>query len=368
MTEVKQAEIKQAEKPPLVWRVTGETVPGASHLRSGTPNQDSILQMRESGTTLPLVLNVSDGHGSDKCFRSDRGSHFAVHVAAMLVREFLHRNEGVADPTEIEKRAKEFLPGEFVQRWRADVEEDLKREPFTEAEFKKLVEKDGERARKLVEANPPLAYGATTLTVLLTDTFILYLQLGDGEILTVSDKGEVKLPLPPDERLFANETTSLSLEKAASDFRVMVQDVSNEPPALILMTTDGYANSFSDDEGFFKVGSDVLEMMRAEGFDSVGASVKAWIEEATRVGSGDDCTLGIICRMDALKKQASASEPPETVKAEVGLPPATAQSAPPDTGAANNEMQPSLNPASHATPDEGAPKDSHTAVQQQSGE
>ncbi len=68
----------------------------------------------------------------------------------MLVREFLHRNESVVDLIELEKRAKEFLPGEFAQRWRADVEEDLKREPFTEAEFKKLVEKDGERVRMLV--------------------------------------------------------------------------------------------------------------------------------------------------------------------------------------------------------------------------
>ena len=352
MTEVKQAEVKQAEKTPLVWRATGETVLGASHLRSSTPNQDSILQMRESGTTLPLILNVSDGHGSDKCFRSDRGSHFAVEIAAMLVSEFLWRNENIVDSTELEKRAKEFLPGEFVKRWRAAVEADLAEKPFLEEEFKKLEERDGARARKIVEANPPLAYGATSLTVLLTDAFILYMQLGDGEILTVSDKGEVKLPLPPDERLFANETTSLCSEKAASDFRVMVQAISSEPPALILMTTDGYANSFSDDEGFFKVGSDILEMMRADGFDSVGANVEAWIEEATRVGSGDDCTLGIICRMDALKKQPSEAK--ETTQTQSSAPPQSAQ----ETNGASGET--SLAISSSPAPPGASPAGSKT--------
>jgi serine/threonine protein phosphatase PrpC len=60
----------------------GETVPGASHLRAGVPNQDAILQVRESGRGLPVVVSVSDGHGSNKCFRSDRGSRFAVKTAA----------------------------------------------------------------------------------------------------------------------------------------------------------------------------------------------------------------------------------------------------------------------------------------------
>ncbi|MBA2341105.1 MAG: protein phosphatase 2C domain-containing protein [Pyrinomonadaceae bacterium] len=311
---------KPAGASKLVWQATGETVRGASHLRSGTPNQDAILQLRESGTTLPLILSVSDGHGSDKCFRSDRGSHYAVEIVAQLMREFLRRSEGDVEESKLEVRAKEFLPDEFIKRWRAAVEADLSVRPFTEEEFKKLEEKDGAGARKIVEANPPLAYGATSLTVLLTDSFILYLQLGDGEILTVSDNAEVKLPLAPDDRLFANETTSLCLETAAQDFRLKVQMLSTETPALVLLTTDGYANSFTDDQNFFKVGSDILEMMRADGFDSVGANVKTWLEEATSVGSGDDCTLGIICRMDALKgqpqskakaePQSNASPPP----------------------------------------------------------
>lgn len=284
------------------WRVMGETVPGASHLRAGIPNQDAILQVRESGRGLPVVVSVSDGHGSDKCFRSDRGSRFAVKRAAQLVAEFLDESRGLTDHAALETRAKVYLPREFVRRWREAVEADLKARPFTEAELETVVKKDGPRGRELVEANHLLAYGATSLTVAVTDSFALYLQLGDGEILNVSAAGEIERALPEDVRLFANETTSLCTPDAEKNFRVRLQMLAGETPALILLSTDGYVNSFSDSAGFLKVGSDLLEMLRADGFDPINASLKGWLEEATRSGSGDDCTLALLCRMDALGK------------------------------------------------------------------
>ena len=286
------------------WRIIGETVPGASHLRAGIPNQDAILQVRESSVGLPLILSISDGHGSNKCFRSDRGSRFAVTIGAGLMREFINEKRSDYDASKMESRAKEMLAVEFVRRWNEAVEGDLKREPLSKEEFDLLAAKDGARARAVVEAHPSLAYGATTLTVALTESFILYLQLGDGEIIIISEGGEVSKPLPEDERLLANETTSLCTDKAARDFRFSYQSLSDSPPALILLTTDGYANSFANDAGFFQVGTDILEMLRADGFDTVNRGVKGWLEEATRMGSGDDCTLGIIVRMDALKNPA----------------------------------------------------------------
>jgi serine/threonine protein phosphatase PrpC len=297
-------------KTPTEWRIIGETIPGASHLRAGIPNQDSILYVRESNRALPIVLSVSDGHGSPKCFRSDRGSRFAVKKAAYLVSEFLDERRGSFDTAEIETKGKEYLPQEFVKRWREVVEADLKKEPFTEKEFENLEKKSDAKARKLVEDNPLLAYGATSLTVALEEGFILYLQLGDGDILNISETGEVTKPLSEDPRLLANETTSLCLPKAENDFRFLVQKVSDKKtPAMILLSTDGYLNSFSSEAGFFQAGTDILEMLRAEnGFGAVSENLKGWLEEATQMGSGDDCTVGIIYRPDALKKSGSAEE------------------------------------------------------------
>jgi hypothetical protein len=81
-----------------------------------------------------------------------------------------------------------------------------------------MIEKDGEKARRLVEANPHLAYGATSLSFLLTPTYALYLQLGDGEMVTVSESGKIGHPLPEDSRLLANETTSLCWTKRLMTF------------------------------------------------------------------------------------------------------------------------------------------------------
>lgn len=344
------------------WRVIGETVPGASHLRAGIPNQDAILHVRQSSARLPVIVSISDGHGSNKCFRSDRGSRFAVRIGADLLDELINGRHASFPPAEIESRVRESLPAEFIRRWRAAVDADLKREPFREEEFARMIEKDGERARRLVETNPYLAYGATSLSFLLTPAYALYLQLGDGEIVTVSEQGEIGHPLPEDTRLLANETTSLCLDKAADDFRFAIHPHgAGDLPALILLTTDGYYNSFSTIAGFHQVGSDLLHMLREEdGFGTVNRSVKGWLEEATAAGSGDDCTLAIICRMDALKAPSSASEttsntgtsdasPATPKQSPTAQAPASTSDAPQKSGAADTTAA-SAPAASHEQP------------------
>jgi serine/threonine protein phosphatase PrpC len=311
------------------WQIIGETVPGASHLRAGIPNQDSILQMRESDRTVPLVVAIADGHGSPKCFRSDKGSRFVVKKCIQIVSEFLDQRRGKFDLAEIESKGKDYFPREIVKEWRKAVESHIKDNPFSEDEFKRVNEKSGANARKLIEENPLLAYGTTSLTVALEEDFVLYLQLGDGDILNISANGEVTKPLPEDARLLANETTSMCLPKAEKDFRFFVQKISaKDSPAMILLSTDGYLNSFSSEAGFFQAGTDILQMLAAEnGFETVSENLKAWLEEATQMGSGDDSTVAIIYRPDALKK--SETEPKvETKEVEKADSPAVSENAP----------------------------------------
>ncbi len=66
-------------------------------------------------------------------------------------------------------------------------------------------------------------------------------------------------------------------------------------PALILVSTDGYANSFADAAGFLQVGSDLLNILRAQGLDEVTANLDGWLTEASEQGSGD-VTLGLLYR------------------------------------------------------------------------
>ena len=119
--------------------------------------------------------------------------------------------------------------------------------------------------------------------MLLTSDYVLYVQLGDGDILCVADDGSTARPLPPDDRQFGNETLSLCSPGHAGgkyrpssgpvgawgDFRVRVQPLDQGTPALILVSTDGYANSFRTEADFLKVGSDLLDIMRGQGPDFV---------------------------------------------------------------------------------------------------
>jgi serine/threonine protein phosphatase PrpC len=254
--------------PQRKWRCIGESVLGASHKHSGLPNQDAIQWYPESGIGLPMILAVSDGHGSTKSFRSDRGSRMAVETAIKVIQEFfLSSQSSDINFSALKDAAERLLPQRLVNEWRKAVNEDLglsendeekltNKPNFTDEEKQILVEKDGEAAWKAVENNHFLAYGATLLAVLVTESFIVYIQLGDGDILEVNSKGNTTRLLERDPKLIANETTSLCLDKAWNEFQVHVElypkGTPKQMPALILVSTDGYSNSFSTDEGFFK--------------------------------------------------------------------------------------------------------------------
>ncbi|HET6975245.1 MAG TPA: PP2C family serine/threonine-protein phosphatase [Pyrinomonadaceae bacterium] len=263
------------------WQAAGASVRGAAHERSGMPNQDAI---QWTGNGSSLVLAVADGHGSARYPRSHIGATIAVKTATQLVHEFVLGQTDVENLSLIKRAAEEWLPHAIVRAWREGVEEHLNANPLSEVEL------DALRNDTLSQA-----YGATILTVAVSERFILYLQLGDGEILTVTDQGTVSKPLIKDERLFANETTSLCTAEAWSDFRISFQAITNEHPALILLATDGYPNSFRDQAGFLKVGSDILEMIRTAGLGHVQDSLEGWLLDSTRAGSGDDVTVGILC-------------------------------------------------------------------------
>jgi hypothetical protein len=290
----------------IEWQVLGASVRGAAHIRAGQPKQDAMTWLPESGTELPLALAVADGHGSAKCFRSDVGAQLAVAIATQTVQEYCGTQPAGVSLSALQRVAEEQLPLELTRRWQSAVQDALATTPFSSEELARLEQHAEVAARQSVEANPLVAYGTTLLTVLVTPTFILYLQLGDGDILTVTAAGEVSRPLPKDERLFANETTSLCVPDAWQDMRVGFHVLAEAPPALILLATDGYANSFRTDAGFLQVGSDLLEVLKTDGAETVSEQLAPWLTETSINGSGDDITLGTVCRKDIIRQRKAS--------------------------------------------------------------
>jgi hypothetical protein len=272
---------------PLNWRPLTASVRGAAHERSGLPNQDAIRVARlDAGRALLIAL--ADGHGSAKSFRSQPGARLAVATAYWAVRALFDS----ARPPSLKHWAEDRLPVELVRGWQARVNNRLQRYPFTPTELDSL----DIAARQPLEQHPLVAYGSTLLTVLITPGFILYVQLGDGDILVVNADGEVERPFPRDPRLIANETTSLCSPQAWNDVQVRFQTLAGAPPALILAATDGYANAFRDESGFQQAARDYWTLLRDGGEPAVRPHLTEWLNEASRLGSGDDVSLGLIWR------------------------------------------------------------------------
>jgi Protein phosphatase 2C len=310
---------------PVPWQVIGCTVRGASHVQKGIENQDHIRWEPHQGR---VILAVADGHGSARSFRSATGSRFAVDVSLDIASDLLKAApaeaavtaaqvraagqratqggtalDGPADQREADRflsfvkdQLETDIPRRIVYSWTRLVAEDLARNPFTDTELARLADRD-RRGTSILERNGQLAYGSTLVTVIATESFVVFWQIGDGDVVTVSSAGEVGRPVPGDSRLVANETTSLCSSDAAGLFRFAVLGT---PTPLIMLSTDGFANSFRDDAGFFKFGSDLRDLIVADGLEKVNASLPNWLAEITARGSGDDVSLGIVCRPPAL--------------------------------------------------------------------
>jgi serine/threonine protein phosphatase PrpC len=278
----------------MSWKVAHACVRGSSHQRSGLPNQDAVqctVTPAAQGTVAVAV--VSDGHGSPRHFRSQIGSSLAVSTVAATLQAFLRDSVASNGQVPFVPEQVHELERKIVSGWLAAVQSDLENNPFTEAELLALGQEEGAEGRAAVASFPELAYGATLLAAAATDRVLLYLQLGDGEILSVTAQGTTTRPLPPDDRLIANQTTSLCQPEAWKDFR-SAWVTNGALPSLVLLSTDGYANSFRSDDDFLKIGQDYLDIIREQGISSLAEELPAILTEATQQGSGDDITLAIL--------------------------------------------------------------------------
>ena len=283
---------------PPAWHITGATIRGASHQRSGAPNQDAISWRTAAGPGQPAVLAVADGHGGPLYVRSQRGSRIAVQVAVTLLLEFAASQTGQPALSAIKRLAAERLPRDLVRSWNESVTADLASDPLGDRELEHAARRVGAPAGDRLAANPHLAYGSTLLAVLLTHEYVLAVQLGDGDILSIADNGAASdWPLQRDPRLIANETTSLCSPQAWRSVHTYLQPAAPATTRLLMLSTDGYANSFRDRTGFLRAGGDMLDSIRTESLAAVSRQLPAWLHATSSAGSGDDITVGLVYRL-----------------------------------------------------------------------
>jgi serine/threonine protein phosphatase PrpC len=279
------------------WQIFGATVPGANHLRNQLPNQDAIDWVATYGGAHPhIVLALADGHGNPRYFRSDRGARLAVQVIRQALSELATTYQHTSQMSLVKQFAEQRLPTELVRRWVEAVSADYAASPFSLAEIEPL----RTVVQDQVYANPRLAYGSTLVATLVTQGFILYIQLGDGDMVVVDERGQAtRPPLSIDRHLFANMTTSLCMQGAQRYIRTYFQPIAQRPPALLMLATDGYVNSFADERGFLRTAQDIFALLHQPaggGVHLLRNQLADWLRATSDAGSGDDISVGVIYR------------------------------------------------------------------------
>jgi hypothetical protein len=292
------------------WTALSASVRGAVHERDGRPNQDAVgLHLpRRAGD--PLCLALADGHGSARSFRSARGAALATECGLRCLRRLL-RKSGKASPlSRLRRQLETKWPRAVVAEWRRAVHADVRKNPFSALEFAPFPEPPPvARVGSELPYQAYLAYGATLVVAAVTRHHLLYAQLGDGDILTVGADGLVSRPWPREHAFFASETVSLCSHRAEQLFETRMDVLrGGAAPALILLATDGYANCFDDDAGFFQVGADFLAYLRHGGTRFVAEKLEPWLRESSRNGSGDDITMGLAVRINAIRSALNSSD------------------------------------------------------------
>ncbi len=262
---------------------------GSSHIKSNIVCQDSSSNYICDDYAVAIVC---DGHGSGKHFRSDTGSFLASKVGMESIKEFLGFEQSFSkDRTKLLKQ----LEKNIILNWNNAVNSHLSKSPFDDNEWSKLSDKE----KLSVESNIESAYGTTFVAVVLTAKYCFGIQIGDGDCVVMNSDGEMEMPMPEDDRLQFNVTTSLCDKKAILNFRHFWLD---KPPIAAIVSTDGVRNSFSSVEHFMNFCKIIMESYHDLPIEQANAELNDFLPRLTERGSGDDVSVSIIYNKNKLKK------------------------------------------------------------------
>lgn len=260
--------------------VIGASVQGASHKQNKKPCQDSFA-MKQLSATATLVA-VADGHGSSSCSYSKYGAKIAVNVFCSVLSElYCQCKENI-----------EALSFQFKKDGGVSISQRI------DSEWKKRVLRAHRRSNrdpdKLENENEIYhQYGTTLLGVLVTDELLFAYQLGDGNITVVGE--EMVFPALDVEKILGVETHSMSKMDAWKNTVLKVIGIDSLiRPVSIMLSTDGFSNSFINEDEFYKSCADYHKLINEHGMETIGKHLKKWLYETSNEGCGDDITLSII--------------------------------------------------------------------------
>ncbi len=262
--------------------VFGTSVQGMSHIRSNIECQDSYKKLIcDDGT---IIMAIADGHGSKKCPFSKTGASIAVNVFCKIMSEYVTNFTGASDTllTYLNREGDTKVARAIDAEWKRRVyknHRDNKRDIPSDKNDNKILQQVYTK------------YGTTLLGLMLTKEFIFAFQIGDGSIVFTSEDGFE--PVIEADKILGVETHSLSKMEAWKKAITAVRriDFQKKLPSMFLMSSDGFANSYKNEDEFVKTCIEYFDMVKQYGVKAVKENLKNWLSETSAMGCGDDITV-----------------------------------------------------------------------------
>ena len=182
------------------WRTAGGSVTGSMHERNQQSNEDAWSTVDHDDFA---IVVVADGHGSRRCFRSDRGARFATSVVSdALTADLADNSTASLDADALVELLRTRAGPRVVDGWRDLVEADVAADPISDGDWETAQIDPVKAGHEAVL----LAYGTTFVAMCATDHLLAAMQLGDGDAVVVHTDGTVWQPLPTDPDLAGNLT------------------------------------------------------------------------------------------------------------------------------------------------------------------
>lgn len=260
------------------WKTVSSSVIGSQHRRVGLPNQDAVATLAfPSGGA---ILAVADGHGDEAHTRSDVGARIATDIGVEFGQQLLAVLPSALDDHDLMKSlARHYLAVGLVGEWNRRVDDHHQKHPLLA---------DAPHSGRHRDA-----YGSTVLVAVALEDVVIAAQLGDGDVFIVGMRGGVVTPFPRDDRYVAGATTSLCLQDSEQEMRIVVLRCTDA--CVILIASDGYGNSFAEDDWHLLVGADLTSRLKERGLDAVEKRLPEWLADSAEI-TGDDVTVALAYR------------------------------------------------------------------------
>lgn len=295
---------------------------GASHIEKDLPCQDAAEYIQR---TQFVAASIADGHGSQRYFRSDRGSSMAAKIACEKADQFLSLT-ALSDLKAEEQELKiHELINSIIAEWQIAVQNDIISNPFTERELETIPQtelsffsafsevetnnrsnyereqmlKDGHHASEIHRIYS--AYGTTLICLGVCTNYAFGIQIGDGKCVVLNKDGTICEPIPWDDKCHLNQCTSICDKTAEKEFRFYIWN--NNIPVALFCASDGIDDTFADQLHSFYL--KILLDLSVSDFREQIRSLEEQLPEITSHGSKDDLSIAGIVN----KYQLSQMEP-----------------------------------------------------------